>query len=166
MSVSLEQVDPRNLGVRLQEARKATGLTQLDVANQLGMARTTVVAIEKGERRITSHELVQLASLYRRSVSELVSKRVVAESLVPQFRASQKEVDPNFDQAAVELQARAEDYVELERLVGTPLARTFPSEYSTGSGARTHCGRSRNSRKKPPWYGRWTDRELAGATGK
>ncbi len=134
MTLSLEQVDPRNLGLRLQEARKAAGLTQLDVATQLNMARTTVVAIEKGERRITSHELVQLASLYRRSVSELLSKRVVAESLVPQFRASLKQIDPTFDQAAVELQALAENYVELERLVGTPMATTFPREYDT-SGA-------------------------------
>ena len=55
------------------------------------MARTTVVAIEKGERKITSQEVVQFAELYKRAVSDLVSKRVVAESLVPQFRASQKD---------------------------------------------------------------------------
>src|SRR5436309_13391166 len=131
MIPSLEQVDPRNLGLRLQESRKATGMTQLQVATQLGMARTTVVAIEKGERKITPHELLQFASLYRRSVSDLVSKRVVAESLVPQFRASQKVVDPSYDKAAIELQNRAEDYVELERILGTPLARRFPPEYDT-----------------------------------
>ncbi len=131
MNPTLEQVDPRNLGLRLQEARKATGMTQLDAATHLGMARTTVVAIEKGERKVTPHELLQFASLYRRSVSDLASKRVVAESLVPQFRASQKVIDPSFDQAAIELQSCAEDYVELERILATPLARRFPPEYDT-----------------------------------
>lgn len=131
MNLSLEQVDPRNLGLRLQEARKATGLTQLDVATHLGMARTTIVAIEKGDRRVTPHELLQFVKLYRRSISDFVSKRVVAESLVPQFRTSQKQIDTNFDHAAVELQSRAEDYVELERILGTPLVRRFPPEYDT-----------------------------------
>jgi Zn-dependent peptidase ImmA (M78 family)/DNA-binding XRE family transcriptional regulator len=131
MKLNLQQLDPRNLGLRLQEARKGTGMTQLAVADHLGMARTTVVAIEKGERKITPHELLQFASLYRRAVSDLVSKRVVAESLVPQFRASQKEADPSCDQAAVELQGRAEDYVELERMLGTPLVQRFPPEYDT-----------------------------------
>ena len=131
MSLLSEQVDPRNLGLRLQEARKATGMTQQEVADHLGMARTTVVAIEKGERKVTSHEVVQFAKLYKRAVSDLVSKRVIAESLVPQFRASQKEVDVSYDQAAIELQNRAEDYVELERIVGAPLAIRFPPEYDT-----------------------------------
>ena len=63
------------------------------------MARTTLVAIEKGERRIVPHELLQLASLYGRSVSSLVSKRTVTESLVTQFRAAQREMGPGFDQA-------------------------------------------------------------------
>jgi Zn-dependent peptidase ImmA (M78 family)/DNA-binding XRE family transcriptional regulator len=135
MNLSLEQVDPRNLGLRLQEARKAAGFTQLDAASGLGIARTTVVAIEKGERKTTPHELLQFASLYRRSVSELVSKRVVAESLVTQFRASHGEMNPGFEEAASELQRLAEDYVELERIVGTPSANRFPPEYDTKGGS-------------------------------
>ena len=127
----MPDLDPRNLGLRLQEARKATGMTQMEVADHLGMARTTVVAIEKGERKVTSQEIVQFAKLYKRAVSDLVSKRVVAESLVPQFRASQKDVDSSYDQAAIELQNRAEDYVELERIEGAPLATRFPQEYNT-----------------------------------
>jgi len=127
----MPDIDPRILGLRLQEARKATGMTQQEVADHLGMARTTVVAIEKGERKVTSQEVVQFAKLYKRAVSDLVSKRVVVESLVPQFRASQKDVDVSYDQAAIELQSRAEDYVELERIVGAPLPMRFPPEYDT-----------------------------------
>ena len=42
-----------------------------------------------------------------------------------------KTVNVSYDQAAIELQNRAEDYVELERIVGAPLAMRFPPEYDT-----------------------------------
>ena len=44
-------LDPRALGRRLQEARKARGLTQQDAAESLAVARTTITAIEKGDRQ-------------------------------------------------------------------------------------------------------------------
>jgi len=49
----LNSLDPRQLGERLKDARKARGLTQDPVASKLGILRTTLVAIEKGERRVT-----------------------------------------------------------------------------------------------------------------
>ena len=88
----LEQLDPRVLGARLQDARRARGLTQQAVADRLGIARTTLVAIEKGERRILPDELIKLAAIYGRPVSEFVAKHVVVEGFVPQFRASWKDV--------------------------------------------------------------------------
>src|SRR2546429_9687651 len=88
----LEQLDPRVLGGRIQDARRARGLTQQAVADRLGVARTTLVAIEKGERRILPDELIKLAAIYGRPVSEFVAKQVVVEGFVPQFRASWKEV--------------------------------------------------------------------------
>jgi len=63
----LGQIDPRVLGQRLLEARRAAGFTQQAVADQMDMARTTVVAIEKGERRVTAPELVRFAQAYNRS---------------------------------------------------------------------------------------------------
>ena len=48
----VDAVGPRVLGQRLQEARRARGLTQQDVADSLELARTTITALEKGERRI------------------------------------------------------------------------------------------------------------------
>ena len=47
MESILEQLDPRVLGGRLPGPRKAAGLTQQHVAEALGVARTTVVAIER-----------------------------------------------------------------------------------------------------------------------
>src|SRR5438046_738545 len=82
-------MDPRLLGLRLQEARKARRMTQQRAAESLGMARTTIVAIEKGERRVQDAELVQLADLYGRQVNELLRQQDIAQSFAVQFRAVQ-----------------------------------------------------------------------------
>lgn len=132
----LEQIDPRVLGARLQDARKVAGLTQHVVADHMEMARTTIVAIEKGERRVTVPELLAFAKLYSRHVSEFVSRRAVTESFVPQFRATERDVleeHADFEQAAIELQRLAEDYVELERLAGVSVTRSYPPPYETSS---------------------------------
>ena len=130
----LEQIDPRVLGARLQDARKSAGLTQQAVADLLSMSRTTVVAIEKGERRVTVPELLEFARVYARQVSEFVSRRVITESFVPQFRASEREMleeHADFEQATIELQRLAEDYVELERITGVSAPRSYPAPYDT-----------------------------------
>ncbi|MCY4411439.1 MAG: helix-turn-helix transcriptional regulator, partial [Caldilineaceae bacterium] len=56
-----ESIPPPVLGRRLQGARKARGLTQKEVAESLGVARTTITALEKGERRTRPGELIQMA---------------------------------------------------------------------------------------------------------
>lgn len=52
MKEILKTTDRQALGERLQAARKARGLTQHEVAERLQIARTTLTAIEKGERLI------------------------------------------------------------------------------------------------------------------
>ncbi len=130
----LDQIDPKALGARLQEARKARGFTQQAVADEMEMARTTLVAIEKGERRVTPQELMKLAALYGRPVSHFVSRQTVTMGFVPQFRAEWRvdfEQDEGLMKAGDELQSLAEDYVELERLCGLPLHRAYPPVYET-----------------------------------
>jgi Zn-dependent peptidase ImmA (M78 family)/DNA-binding XRE family transcriptional regulator len=130
----LDQIDPRVLGARLQEARKARGLTQQEVADLMHMARTTLVAVEKGERRLSPDELLRLAALYGRPVSELVARQTVIEGFVPQFRAVLREdfeADADLQKVTAELQRLAEDYVELERLCGWKSAKSYPPQYST-----------------------------------
>lgn len=134
----LDQLDPKVLGARLQEARKARGLTQQAVADEMGMARTTLVAIEKGERRVLPQELTQLAALYGRPVTEFVSRQVVTAGFVPQFRYEWREDftrDAELESAAAELQRLAEDYAELERLCELPPTKTYPLVYETSRSA-------------------------------
>ena len=73
--LQLETIDPRILGQRLAEARKARGITQEDVANYLSCSRPTYIAIEKGERPAKPEEIVKLAAYFGRRVSELVRPR-------------------------------------------------------------------------------------------
>ena len=129
----LDTIDPKVLGRRLQEARKARGLTQQDVAKELGLARTTITAIEKGPRSVQPEELLQLARLYGRGVSELVRRREVVEEFAVPFRAAVAEVVPHqaeLQQATQELQRLCEDYLELEELCESPLTRTYSPPYT------------------------------------
>ena len=125
-------IEPRALGSRLRDAREARGWTQRQVADRLGMARTTVVAMEKGERRVNPEELVELASLLGRRVSELLQRGAPAEELGVQLR----EALPSSVSAGVDLlphiemfQHLCEDYVGLEELCQAPLRRRYPAEY-------------------------------------
>jgi len=129
----LNSIDPQVLGAQLQEARKMSGLTQQDVATNLEVARTTIVAIEKGERRVTPHEIIRLASMYGRSVSDFVSRQVIVETFVPQFRSNWREdlsEDADLEKTAAELQKLAEDYLELERLCELPMSKNYPPPYN------------------------------------
>lgn len=139
----LSHIDPKTIGARLQEARRASGLTQHAVAQHMDMARTTLVAVEKGERRVTPHELVTFSELFNRPVSEFVGRPSVTTGFVPQFRAAWREhFDKNveLERAAEELQSLAEDYVELERLCELPLVRAYPPPYETSRSTPEQAG--------------------------
>ena len=47
-SYEMEEIPMKNLGKRLSDARKSLNLTQLEVAEQLNVARTTVSNWEMG----------------------------------------------------------------------------------------------------------------------
>jgi len=130
----LETIDPKVVGRRLQDARKARGLTQQDMANALGIARTTVIAIEQGERKVRPEELLQLAKLYGRAVSDLLREREVVEEFAVQFRTAIAQAghhQAELTTAVQEFQQLCEDDLELERLCGASLTRHYPPQYST-----------------------------------
>ena len=115
----LDKLDPKNVGTRLQDARRARGLTQQQVADDMEMARTTVVAIEKGERRITASEVLRFAKLYGRELSRFLNQSPPPSDFLPQFRKgwnSDFERIPDLESVGSELQKFAEDYAELESL--------------------------------------------------
>jgi Zn-dependent peptidase ImmA (M78 family)/DNA-binding XRE family transcriptional regulator len=129
----LDELDMRKLGRELQLARTKSGLTQADVAQMLDVARTTITAIEKGERRIKPDELIKLVRAYGRQVNDFVRQRPPIEPFQVQFRGpflrsenEDKEISTYIDQ----LEDLSRDYFELEQITNSPLVRKYPNEYS------------------------------------
>jgi len=124
-------VDPKVVGAQLQAARREMGLTQEQAGEKLSMARTTVIAIEKGERKVSGEELVRFAALYGKKMAEIVKVPVTLDDFTPQFRISERSDDTENAAAiaAKELSRLAKAYMELEALTGQPLLRRYPAPY-------------------------------------
>jgi Zn-dependent peptidase ImmA (M78 family)/DNA-binding XRE family transcriptional regulator len=125
-------LDPRIVGQRIAEARKARGKTQEEVADFLGCSRPTYIAIEKGDRLAKSEEIIKLASFLGRKIHELVRPTEPVVDLQPHLRAAvekMKGVDEAALNAAIdEFQRLAEDYRDLEKLMNAPLRYNYPPE--------------------------------------
>ncbi|MCL4708322.1 XRE family transcriptional regulator [bacterium] len=133
MKEILKTTDRQALGERLQAARKARGLTQHEVAERLQIARTTLTAIEKGERLIRPDELITLAQLYQESLNRLLRQETTPEPLFVQFRGSLAQAnDHQVEQAIAEFQKLCEDYLYLETITASPLLRKYPPVYDLG----------------------------------
>ncbi len=62
----------RQLGQRLQRARKSSGMSQAQLAAQLGLSRTRVTNIEKGTQPLQVHTLVKAARALNVLVDDLL----------------------------------------------------------------------------------------------
>jgi Zn-dependent peptidase ImmA (M78 family)/DNA-binding XRE family transcriptional regulator len=128
------ELDPRVLGQRISEARKSRGKTQEEVAEFLGYSRPTYIAIEKGERTAKPDEIIKLASYFGRKVNELVRPGEPVTDLQPHLRAvadkmkTGDQFQARLNAAIDQLQALAEDYLELERIMGSPHRPSYPAE--------------------------------------
>ena len=126
----LDAIDPKTLGQRITEARKARGATQKDVADHIGCSRPTYIAIEKGERPIDADEIRKIAIFLGRKIHELVRTGEPVIELQPHLRAvagKMKSNDETVLNAGIdELQRLAEDYRELEQLMKSPLQFNYP----------------------------------------
>src|SRR5207245_393377 len=121
--------DPRVLGLRIQEARKARGRTQQEAADSLGISRPTYIAIEKGDRAVQPRELIRLAELYGRSVHDLLRQRPPVRDFAAHFRtaaAVTSDDSTELDQAVNQLQQLSENYLELEEKCRSALPRNYP----------------------------------------
>ena len=131
----LKEIDPRLLGQELQNARNKRGFTQAEAAKIIDAARTTLTAIEKGDRQIRAAELIKLAQAYGRQVSDFVRPRPQIGAIQPQFRGPYR---PNLadeekiKESVAKLEYLSRNYLELEQMTHTPLAYKYPPEYQIG----------------------------------
>jgi Zn-dependent peptidase ImmA (M78 family)/DNA-binding XRE family transcriptional regulator len=128
----LDNIDLHNLGEVLQQARKKCNMTQADAAKIIDAARTTIVAIEKGERRLKPNELIKLARAYGRAVSDFVRPSPVIEPFQLQFRTTyqrSEQEEERINPIIQDLEELCCNYLDLEDIVDAPLPRNYPQEY-------------------------------------
>ncbi len=122
------KMESRELGQRLKAARSRAGLTQGHAADRLGLARTTLVAIEKGQRPVKPEEIRSITMLYGLSVNALLRPSAVHVELVPHFRSLKGANDDAVADATRLLNDLAAAEVELEHMLGKPLNPSYPPE--------------------------------------
>ncbi len=69
MSKSIYSKDYQYLLIKLKEARKLSGLKQIDVAKKIGKHQSYISKTESGERRLDVTELKKLADIYKKDIS-------------------------------------------------------------------------------------------------
>ena len=126
--MSPEEMNEIEIGERLRIARKSVGVTQAQAAVGIDVARTTLVAIEKGQRRVRIDELQRLAHIYNTSVNALLRRESVYVDLVPRFRKLSTSTDEAGDSAARLLADLVRAEVELENLLGIKRTSNYPPE--------------------------------------
>ena len=121
-------IDPHEMGERLRAARDEAGLTQAAAAEQAGVARTTLVAIEQGQRKVRINELQALANLYGISANALLRTESVHVDLISEFRRLAAQTDSAVAQASALLSDLVKAEGELENLLGVQRRRNYPPQ--------------------------------------
>ena len=125
---------PKKIGTRLRRAREARGLTQGEAAQSLGVARTTLSAIEAGNRQVRPDALLHLSGMYGRTLNELIGEREIISDFPLQLPVSRLakfvgDAEAELSEAVHRFQRLCEDYLFLETTIGVSLRRDYPPEY-------------------------------------
>lgn len=128
MTSLVDVLPAAELGDRLRLAREDAKVTQAAAAAVVGLARTTLVAIEQGQRRIRLAELQMFAGLYQKSINEILRRDAVQVNLLPQFRKLSDAEDASVEDAVALLNDLVRAEVELEALLGITRTTAYPPE--------------------------------------
>ncbi len=127
MSINSSHLNAAEIGERLRRARDNAQVTQASAAEAIGVARTTIIAIEQGTRKPRLVELQKLAFLYGTSINTLLRNEAVQIDLVPRFRHDH-DAGSEVAEAAALLNNLVKAEVELENLLGVRRLRNDPPE--------------------------------------
>src|SRR5882762_9043729 len=123
----VDDIDATAIGERLRVARTDARIRKDDAAKALEISRPTIIAIEKGQRKVKLDELDTLAQLYKIPVNRLLAREAVTLDLHGRFRR----IDVNEADAAEalsKLNRMASASVELERLLGVKFSPSYLPE--------------------------------------
>lgn len=128
MSLGLGALSGREIGRRLRSVRESAGLRQSDAAERIGVARTTLVAIEKGSRRVRGEEIQSLAHAYGVSVNAVLRREAIHVDLAPRFRRLPQSSEKTREHATRLLNRLVSTEVELEDVLGIQRRQRYPRE--------------------------------------
>lgn len=128
MTESNNKLIDAEIGERLRIAREATKLTQAAAADAIGVARTTIVALEQGKRKIRIDELQKLTKLYNTSANAILRREAIHVDMVPRFRKLAPHTDAAVERAARLLNNLVQAEVELENVLGVIRQSNYPPE--------------------------------------
>ena len=128
MTKGMKKLSNVDVGKRLRIARETVDLTQAKVARKINMARTTLVSIEQGQRRVRIDELQKLAALYGTSANAILRYESICPDLVPRFRKLSQSTDMAVKEAIQVLNGLARAETELENALGIKRVRRYPLE--------------------------------------
>jgi len=145
----LNELSAQEIGRRLRLARENAGIKQDDAAQIIGTSRPTLVAIEKGARRVRIQELQSLARSYGVSVNAILRREAVHTDLVPRFRKLMETEDSHTTEAIQLFNDLIRADVELENVLGIKRRQNYPPEKGINEGdivvlAEKHAQELRN----------------------
>jgi Zn-dependent peptidase ImmA (M78 family)/transcriptional regulator with XRE-family HTH domain len=128
MNAPLDTLNAEEIGERLRRAREKVGLKQAEASEAAKMARTTLIAIEQGQRRVKLEELREFSKIYKTSLNEILRQDTIRVDFLPKFRRLVKGDNKTIEATVQEFSDLAQAEVELESLLGVQRARNYPPE--------------------------------------
>lgn len=125
-------IDLKELGSRLRRVRESRGYTQEEVAELLGIPRSSVVQIESGNRSVDSLELMKLSEAFGFEPKDLFADEFSEQrdSVTALFRAEpQAATDKKLIQAISKWSGLCRQFTSLEKLIGADRGLVPPVRY-------------------------------------
>jgi Zn-dependent peptidase ImmA (M78 family)/transcriptional regulator with XRE-family HTH domain len=126
-------IDQAELGRRLRQARETCGLTQDDVALEMGMARATIVQIELGNRSVSGLELSRFSYLYARDIREFVAESFDEDSLASVLLRAEDDAGDGVRTALRDCISLGHQLRDLETLLGVTRSTASVAAYPSVS---------------------------------
>ena len=130
----LNELPAHEIGRRLRVSRENARILQSEAAEAIGMSRSTLVAIERGERLVRVNELQILVKLYGLTVNGLMRRAAVHVNLIPRFRRLRKSQSNGVMEAVKLLNNLVKAEVELENILGIKRLVRYPDEQAINVG--------------------------------
>lgn len=88
-------MEQNNLAVRIVDLREKVGMTQTELANKMGLDKSTMSKVENGTRKVSSDELRKLSNIFDVSADYLLGKKDVDKPLSKNQKLVAYSIDPD-----------------------------------------------------------------------